>query len=166
MTTTIRKPLQPTRDIDLLNIDEREIFVNRQLGLLETIATLKKQMAIAKQQLSNLEEQSSEMEKFATSFVLSNVMPDKPKGRKYTLDAGKYDLVVSLPPTQKVVVTDEALIPKEYSREKITVTLNKEAIKADLKRNREVPGAELVDSDPTLTLVLKENNVKEDEDCL
>ena len=43
--------------------------------------------------------------------------------------------------SEAVVLTDEAVIPDEYKKEKLTVSIDKTEIKKALKAGTEVPGA-------------------------
>lgn len=54
---------------------------------------------------------------------------------------------------QSVRITDEAAIPSQLT--KITVTPDKTAIAAQLKAGTDVPGAELITGEPTLTVRTK-----------
>jgi len=61
------------------------------------------------------------------------------------------DLTASIRnPPPRVVITDEAAIPEEYIR--VTTSPDKSAISAALKAARQVPGAELANSIPTLQI--------------
>lgn len=45
--------------------------------------------------------------------------------------------------SEAVVFTDEALIPAEYKKEKLTISVDKTEIKKAIKAGAEVPGAEI-----------------------
>jgi hypothetical protein len=46
----------------------------------------------------------------------------------------------------KLIIEDEALIPKDYKQETIVTTVRKDALKDDLKVGAEIPGAKLEQS--------------------
>lgn len=146
MTTDLRTPTRlPTE----LTLDNKELFVEHVLLLDEQISDLKNQMSLAKGKLAKLEEARSRLEENATTFLLNNVQATKSKHR---LETATHVLTVSIPHTNKVVITDELLIPKEFIKEKVTTTINKEKIKVMIKDGVDVPGAVLMDSDPSFTI--------------
>lgn len=74
------------------------------------------------------------------------------------LDAGETsikDASVSLSARigpRKVVISDEAQLPAEFVRERITTSPDKDAIRTELEAGRAVAGAQLSNGQPTLTL--------------
>jgi hypothetical protein len=56
---------------------------------------------------------------------------------------------------RKVIVTDAELIPAEFLREKVTNSPDKDAIQKALLEHRQVPGCELSNTMPTLTVRTK-----------
>lgn len=133
-----------------LSLDTKERFVEQVLYVNEQISNLETHMAMLKAKLTKLKNTKLNMEKQATDYILSNVVPIK---NKIQLTTDTHILKVTIPHTNKVVITDELLIPKEYIRIKTEESINKEKIKVDLKDGKEVPGAILQDSDYKFDLI-------------
>lgn len=69
------------------------------------------------------------------------------------LNREDFDVTVGNSGGRAVIITDEELIPESYDR--ISVTKDKAAIRADLLAGKHVPGAELANASPTLRIRTK-----------
>lgn len=91
---------------------------------IEKLEKLKARAGRTKERVTNI----------AANF-LTAMGKDKAKGYQFTFKRRKF------PP--HVVVTDKKLLPKEYIKEKIKMSVDKDAIKKALKSGEEVTGARL-----------------------
>ena len=51
-----------------------------------------------------------------------------------------------------VEILDESLVPNDYKKEKVTITVDKTAIKNDLKLGKNIQGVRLVEDKTTLKI--------------
>ncbi len=135
--------------IDALN-DVNEAFEEKAKSILFLIRNIEGNIELSKIEETRLSNRRKAMEKQLDS-IKSYLIMNMAESGKTKIDNGVIKASY-IKPKPSLMLSDESLVPDSYKVPKVTVSIDKKALLADLKEGKEVEGASIGESKAGLSI--------------
>lgn len=135
--------------IDALN-DVNEAFEEKAKSILFLIRNIEGNIELSKIEESRLSNRRKSMEKQLDS-IKSYLIMNMAESGKTKIDNGVIKASY-IKPKPSLMLSDESVIPDEYRVPKVTISIDKKLLLADLKEGKEVKGASIGESKAGLSI--------------